>query len=103
MFLGSWPHRHSGKGGTKSGTFSVHRRCQGANPLKELFDGGWRICAVGYPAEYRNSGIITFVVDKDGVVYQKDLGEKTVELAQAMAEHDPVMTGSQRSSLDCAE
>jgi hypothetical protein len=29
------------------------------------------------------------ITDKDGVVYQKDLGEKTVELAQAMAQHDP--------------
>ena len=38
--------------------------------------GGFAILA--YPAEYRNSGIMTFVVGKDGVVYQKDLGEKTV-------------------------
>ncbi len=44
---------------------------------------------VAYPAEYRNSGIMTFIVGKDGVVQQKDLGEKTVELAQAMAEYDP--------------
>jgi hypothetical protein len=44
---------------------------------------------LAYPAEYRNSGIMTFIVDKDGVVYQKDLGEKTVDLAQAMAEYDP--------------
>lgn len=45
--------------------------------------------AVAYPAEYRNSGIMTFIVGKDGIVYQKDLGEKTVELAQAMAEYNP--------------
>jgi hypothetical protein len=32
---------------------------------------------------------MTFVVDKDGVVYEKDLGEKTVELAQAMTKYDP--------------
>jgi len=32
---------------------------------------------------------MTFVVDKDGVFYQKDLGEKTVELAQGMAQYDP--------------
>jgi hypothetical protein len=49
--------------------------------------GGFAVLA--YPAEYRNSGIMTFVVDKDGVVYQKDLGEKTVELAQAMAQYNP--------------
>jgi Protein of unknown function (DUF2950) len=40
-------------------------------------------------AESRNSGLMTFAVDKDGVVYQKELGEKTVELAQAMAQYDP--------------
>ena len=49
--------------------------------------GGFAVLA--YPSEYRNSGIMTFVVDKDGVVYQKDLGEKTVELAQAMAQYNP--------------
>jgi hypothetical protein len=49
--------------------------------------GGFAVLA--YPAEYRNSGIMTFVVGKDGVVCQKDLGEKTVELAQVMAEYDP--------------
>jgi hypothetical protein len=54
--------------------------------------GGFAVLA--YPAEYRNSGIMTFVVDKDGVVYQKDLGEKTVELAQAMGQYDPAMAGN---------
>jgi hypothetical protein len=49
--------------------------------------GGFAMLA--YPAEYRSSGIMTFIVDKDGVVYQKDLGGKTVDLAQAMAEYDP--------------
>ncbi len=36
---------------------------------------------VAYPAEYRNSGVMTFLVDATGVVYQKDLGPKTAELA----------------------
>jgi len=44
---------------------------------------------VAWPAEYRNSGIMSFVVGKDGVVYQKDLGEKTAELAQAIQEYNP--------------
>lgn len=39
--------------------------------------GGFAILA--YPAEYRNSGIMTFLVGKDAVVYQKDLGEKTAD------------------------
>jgi len=42
---------------------------------------------VAFPAEYRNSGVMTFVVGKDGVVYQKDLGEKTVELAKSIKEY----------------
>ena len=32
---------------------------------------------------------MTFIVAKDGVVYQKDLGEKTAEIAQAMTRYDP--------------
>jgi len=32
---------------------------------------------VAYPAEYRSSGVMTFIVGVDGVVYQKDLGKKT--------------------------
>jgi len=49
--------------------------------------GGFAILA--YPAEYRNSGIMTFIVGKDGVVYQRDLGEKTADIAAAMAQYNP--------------
>jgi len=49
--------------------------------------GGFAILA--YPAEYRNSGIMTFIMSKDGILYQKDLGEKTAEIAVAMAEYNP--------------
>jgi Protein of unknown function (DUF2950) len=49
--------------------------------------GGFAV--VAYPVEYRNSGIMTFIVSKDGVVYQKDLGEKTAEIAKAITEYDP--------------
>ena len=44
---------------------------------------------VAYPAEYRSSGVMTFIVNGDGVVYQKDLGEKTDVLAKAMKEYNP--------------
>jgi hypothetical protein len=44
---------------------------------------------VAYPAEYRSSGVMTFVVSEDGVVYQKDLGKKTDALAKAMKEYNP--------------
>lgn len=49
--------------------------------------GGFAILA--YPAEYRNSGVMTLIINQDGVVYQKDLGEKTAELANAMNEFNP--------------
>ena len=32
---------------------------------------------VAYPAEYRNSGVMTFIVNQDGIVYEKDLGADT--------------------------
>jgi hypothetical protein len=44
---------------------------------------------VAYPAEYRSSGVMTFIVNEDGVVYEKDLGEKTAALAKAMKEYNP--------------
>jgi len=44
---------------------------------------------VAYPAEYRSSGVMTFVVTEDGVVYQKDLGKSTDVLAKAMKEYNP--------------
>jgi hypothetical protein len=44
---------------------------------------------VAYPAEYRSSGVMTFIVSKDGVVYQRDLGKKTDVLAKAMKEYNP--------------
>jgi hypothetical protein len=44
---------------------------------------------VAYPAEYRSSGVMTFIVNEDGVVYQKDLGKKTDVLAKSMKEYNP--------------
>jgi hypothetical protein len=44
---------------------------------------------VAYPAEYRSSGVMTFIVGVDGVVYQKDLGKKTEVLAKDMKEYNP--------------
>jgi DUF2950 family protein len=49
--------------------------------------GGFAV--VAYPATYHNSGIMTFLVGKDGVVYQKDLGDKTAETAAAISEYNP--------------
>jgi hypothetical protein len=44
---------------------------------------------VAYPAEYRSSGVMTFIVAEDGVVYQKDLGKRTAVLGKTMKEYDP--------------
>jgi len=45
--------------------------------------------AVAYPADYGNSGIMTFMVSFDGTVYQKDLGPDTEKIAKAMEQFDP--------------
>jgi hypothetical protein len=44
---------------------------------------------VAYPAQYGSSGIMTFLVNHDGVVYQKDLGPRTAALAQSMTRFNP--------------
>jgi len=44
--------------------------------------GGFAFLA--YPAEYRNSGVMTFLVDSKGVIYEKDLGPQTVSTASAI-------------------
>jgi len=44
---------------------------------------------VAYPAEYRSSGVMTFIVGEDGVVHEKDLGKKTEVAGKAMKEYDP--------------
>jgi hypothetical protein len=71
---------------------------QGANAAGGAFDylvngkmiGGFAV--VTYPAEYGNSGVMTFVVNHDGVIYQKDLGENTEQEAQAIKLFDPDKT-----------
>jgi len=47
---------------------------------------------VAWPAEYRNSGVMTFVIDKDGVVYEKNLGAETADVVKAMTAYNPDST-----------
>ena len=47
---------------------------------------------VAFPAEYGNTGVMTFVVSHHGKVYQKDLGPRTTEIAKAMQEYNPDQT-----------
>ena len=44
---------------------------------------------LAYPAEYRNSGIMSFLVGENGTLYQKDLGERTSDTATTMTRVDP--------------
>jgi hypothetical protein len=44
---------------------------------------------LAYPAEYANSGMMSFIVDQDGIVYQKDLGPDTSLLVKALSAYDP--------------
>jgi len=52
--------------------------------------GGFAL--VAYPAKYASSGIMTFIVNHDGTVYQKDLGPNTEKAAQTMELFDPDST-----------
>lgn len=50
---------------------------------------------VAYPAEYRSSGVMTFIVNETGVVYEKDLGPNTSTLATTMTNYNPDSTWHQ--------
>jgi hypothetical protein len=50
---------------------------------------------VAYPAEYRSSGVMSFIVDESGNIYEKDLGPDSSKLAQTMAAYDPDTTWKQ--------
>ena len=49
--------------------------------------GGFALIA--YPADYANSGVVTFIVSHAGTVYEKDLGENTEAVVKAMTSFDP--------------
>lgn len=52
--------------------------------------GGFAL--VAYPAKYGNSGVMTFIVNHDGDVYQKDLGNNTTKIAKTVTKYDPDKT-----------
>jgi hypothetical protein len=49
--------------------------------------GGFAL--VAYPAEYRSGGVMTFIVNQDGVIYQQDLGDQTADLASKITTYNP--------------
>ena len=58
--------------------------------VKNKMIGGFAV--VAYPAAYGSSGVMTFIVSHEGVVYQKDLGKNTAKTATAMTSFDPDKT-----------
>jgi hypothetical protein len=48
--------------------------------------------AVAWPVKYGDTGVMTFIVSHDGVVYEKDLGPRTATLASGMTRFDPDST-----------
>lgn len=55
---------------------------------------------VAYPAEYRSSGVMTFLVSQNGIVYQKDLGKQTAARARKMTSFDPDRTWKKVDQLN---
>jgi Protein of unknown function (DUF2950) len=52
----------------------------------EMKDG---FALIAYPAEYRKGGVMAFIVNHDGIVYERDLGEQTVQVASQTTEYNP--------------
>jgi len=73
-------------------------KAQGKNAPDGAYDymvngqmiGGFAV--VAYPAKYGNSGVMSFMVNHDGIVYQKDLGKNTKSIATGMKKFDPDRT-----------
>lgn len=86
---------YSSKGSPFHGYYFKILKGQGANaPLGELnyvingtMIGGFAMIA--FPAEYKVTGVKTFLVGHDGIVYQKDLGPESIKLAQGMELYNP--------------
>ena len=63
--------------------------------------GGFAL--VAYPAIYRNSGVMTFIVNHSGVVYQKDLGPDTPKVAEEMLSFNPDRTWTKLDPQQAAD
>jgi len=87
----------AGKGGFHGYYFKILRGQGPAAPMgkldyviKGIMIGGFALVAV--PAEYRVTGVKTFLVSNDGVVYQKDLGPDSLNIVKAMELYNPDKT-----------
>jgi hypothetical protein len=61
--------------------------------VKGQMIGGFAVIA--YPTQYGNSGVMTFIVNHEGKVFQKNLGKNTASIAAAMREYNPDSTWSE--------
>jgi hypothetical protein len=57
--------------------------------FRALSAGGKPPSFIAYPADYRSSGVMTFIVGHDDVVYERDLGPRTEKLARIMTRYKP--------------
>jgi hypothetical protein len=89
---------YSEKGGPFHGYYFKVLKGQGPaaklGPLDYMIDGAMigGFALVAWPAEYGVTGVQTFIVSYDGVVHQKDLGQKSTQIASAMDRYDPNRT-----------
>jgi len=85
-FYGYYFHRLDSQGAAAKG---------GAKPYVVNGKATAGFAYVAYPAKYDDSGVQTFIVNKDGVIYAKNLGTDTANLAKAMTEFNPDKTWNQ--------
>jgi hypothetical protein len=90
-------YRSAGGGGRKPyhGYYYRMLYAQGANAnggARDYFKAGVMtqgFALLAWPADYGSSGVQTFIVNQDGVVFQKDLGEDTAKAVEAIQGFDP--------------
>ncbi len=88
---------YTNKGAPYHGYYFRILSAQGPHAGRELsyLHGGLMtkgFALIAWPADYGSTGIMTFIVDKAGIVYQKDLGKSTPEIAGAYTTYDPDQT-----------
>ena len=90
--------RKDGRTAPYNGYYYRILKAQGKNAFGGAYDyvvrgnmiGGFAL--VAYPAKYESSGVMSFLVNHEGVVYQKDLGKQTGKIAQGMKLFNPDST-----------
>ena len=66
--------------------------------VHDFMIGGFAL--VAWPAEYGVSGIKTFIVNQDGIAYEKDLGRQTAAVAKAMTTFNPDSTWEESPQIE---